>query len=310
MNVKKGLWLCFVSFMSFILVACSQDAQPYSDNEEQLLQQQINGMSESHVKLRTHVHKQTHSPSDVTSESSPVSDETPPLVGGSETTQRPHAPASNQMLQQKFPSTVMLRGPTDTNYVALTFDDGPDRRFTPQVLDVLKKHGVKATFFLMGSRVENLPSITRRIDREGHAIGNHTYWHPKLYAESLARSRWEITATDQLIEETLGYRTTLFRAPYGGLTEALVEQMADMGLSVIGWSVDSLDWKGISKEEVEQNVLSTAGPGSIILMHSGGHWTQDLSGMVAALDTIIPKLKQQGLQFVTIPEMLNIKDKV
>lgn len=215
-------------------------------------------------------------------------------------------PESNEALRAKYPNVIVSRGATDRMQLALTFDDGPDRTFTPQVLDVLKKHGVSATFFLMGSRAAALPDVTKRIADEGHIIGNHTYWHPKLYAESLERVHWELTETDKALQQITGQRPRLFRAPYGGLTSAIVEQLEKMEYSHIGWSVDSLDWKGLSKEEVMQNVMDQIHPGAIILMHSGGHWTQDLSGMVAALDELIPLLSEQGYEWVTIPDMLNI----
>lgn len=295
MSFRILLWrsLCFVCLM-VLAIGCSQNAHPYSDEE---------GYSHG-------LTKSLSTPGQTGSNLAPMSDG--PIAqpeGGAESVQRPMTPAANSVLQRKYPNTVVLKGPNNVDRIALTFDDGPDRRFTPQVLDVLQKHHVKATFFLMGSRVKGLPEVTQRIAREGHDIGNHTYWHPKLYAESVARGRWEIKETEQIIQEVVGYRTTLFRAPYGGLTEELVEEMADMGLTVVGWSVDSLDWKGLSKEEVEANVLKSTRPGSIILMHSGGHWTQDLSGMVAALDTIIPELKRRGLQFVTITDMFNLYSK-
>lgn len=236
-------------------------------------------------------------------------DAVPPLRGGPEKDERELKLVSNSILQRKFPQTLVMRGSLHDNRVALTFDDGPDRRFTPKVLDVLKKHHVKATFFVMGSRVKGLPDVTKRMHQEGHVIGNHTFWHPKLYEESLERMWWEVTETENAIAEVTGYPPKLFRAPYGGLNEKLLQKMAEMNLTVVGWSVDSLDWKGISAQEVENNVLGNTMPGSIILMHSGGHWTQDLSGMVEALDTIIPKLKKEGIQFVTVSELLNIADR-
>lgn len=228
------------------------------------------------------------------------------LAGGSETNNRVLKPMDNYVLQKKYPNVLVLRGSLHDNKVALTFDDGPDSRFTPRVLDVLKKHQVKATFFVMGSRVKGLPKVTKRIADEGHAIGNHTYWHPKMWQESEGRIRWEVMQTDEEIRNTVGYSPKLFRAPYGGLTDSMVEDLSKMNYAVVGWSVDSLDWSQIPADQIERNVMGNMHPGAIILMHSGGHWTQDLSGMVEALDIIIPKLKKEGLQFVTIPEMFNI----
>jgi peptidoglycan/xylan/chitin deacetylase (PgdA/CDA1 family) len=228
------------------------------------------------------------------------------LEGGSESAGRPLKQVSNHILQRRYPSVLVLRGPTNVQRVALTFDDGPDQRFTPQVLDVLKKHQVPATFFLIGARVTALPDVTRRIAEEGHAIGNHTYWHPKLWEESADRIRWEATETDRAIREIAGYSPKLFRPPYGGLNDDILKLLSEMNYSVIGWSVDSLDWKQIPADEVESNVLSNMHPGAIILMHSGGHWTQDLSGMIEALDRIIPKLKKEGVEFVTVPELIRV----
>ncbi|MDQ6421637.1 polysaccharide deacetylase family protein [Paenibacillus sp. LHD-117] len=231
------------------------------------------------------------------------------LAGGSETTERVLRPISNYELQKKFPNIFVLRGSLQKNRIALTFDDGPDRRFTPQVLDVLKKHNVKATFFLMGSRVAGHPDITRRIYQEGHSIGNHTYWHPKLWQESIDRMRWEVTQTDAEIKKVVGYSPKLFRAPYGGLNEQLLIEFGKMKFSVIGWSADSMDWTQIDSATVQKNVLSNLHPGAIVLMHSGGHWTQDLSGMVQAVDALIPLLKREGAEFVTIPQMFNLPEK-
>ncbi|WP_245976259.1 polysaccharide deacetylase family protein [Paenibacillus prosopidis] len=231
------------------------------------------------------------------------------LAGGSETTERVLRPISNYELQKKFPNILVLRGSLQKNRIALTFDDGPDRRFTPQVLDVLKKHNVKATFFLMGSRVEGHPDITRRIHQEGHSIGNHTYWHPKLWQESIDRMRWEVTQTDAAIQKVVGYSPKLFRAPYGGVNDQLLTEFGKMNFSVIGWSVDSMDWTQIDSATVQKNVLSNLHPGAVVLMHSGGHWTQDLSGMVQAVDALIPRLKREGAEFVTIPQMFNLPER-
>ncbi len=228
----------------------------------------------------------------------------PALEGGAENQKRVLQPLSNQVLQQRYPNVLLLHGTKTKNQVALTFDDGPDRRFTPMVLDTLKKYNVKATFFLVGARVAALPEVTRRIAREGHAIGNHTYWHPALYEHSTDRLKWEVTQTDQIIQNTIGMRPRLFRAPYGGLNHEIVQQLQREGYSVIGWDVDTLDWKQPGAAQIADVVLAHVHPGAIILMHSAGHWTQNLTGTAEALDTIIPELKRQGVQFVTIPKMI------
>lgn len=228
----------------------------------------------------------------------------PQLKGSPESEERqPHA-VSNYLLQREFPNIMVMGGSRQGNQIALTFDDGPDRSFTPQILDVLKKHHVKATFFLMGSRASALPEITRRIDAEGHEIGNHTYWHPNLAKGSVAAMRWEVTQTENVLQNILGYRPRLFRAPYGILNQDLVRELGRMNYRVVGWNVDSLDWRQLKADEVERNVLGNVHPGAIILMHSAGNWNQDLSGGVQALDRIIPRLQQSGLKFVTISELV------
>lgn len=232
----------------------------------------------------------------------------PQQEGGAEIDVRPLQPASNKELQRKYPNIVVLRGSLAEKKAALTFDDGPDLTYTPQVLDILNKHGVKATFFLMGARAAALPNMTRRIVEEGHVVGNHTYWHPQLYAESLERVHWEVTSTDDVLEQIIGYRPKLFRAPYGGLTEPIVEMLGEMNYSVIGWTVDSEDWKQLDAETVKRNVIDHMHPGAIVLFHSGGHWTQDLGGMTEALDEIIPYMQELGYEWVTVPELIGVNE--
>lgn len=232
----------------------------------------------------------------------------PQLTGGSERDVREPHPVSNEKLQKEHPNVVVLHGSPERNQVALTFDDGPDIRFTPQVLDVLAKHDVKATFFLIGARAKEHQEQVRRIDEEGHAIGNHTYWHPNLPKEELDRLHWELMQTEQVIEDIVGFKPRLFRSPYGALNEDIVKMLEGKNNTVIGWNVDSLDWKQLEAEVISDNVLSNVGLGSIILMHDGGDWTMDLSGTVQALDTIITKLKEDGTEFVTVPELIGVPE--
>jgi peptidoglycan-N-acetylglucosamine deacetylase len=237
-----------------------------------------------------------------------IGDDQPQLEGGSERDVREPHPVSNDKLQKEYPNILVLHGNPAENQVALTFDDGPDIRFTPQVLDVLAKHDVKATFFLIGARAGAHKEITKRIHDEGHAIGNHTYWHPNLPKESLERLRWELTETEQVIEDIIGFKPRLFRSPYGALNEEIVKMLGEMNHTVIGWDVDSVDWKQPGADIISDNVLSNVGFGSIILMHDGGDWSMDLSGTVQGLDSIISKLKEDETKFVTVPELIGIPE--
>ncbi|OIJ20793.1 chitooligosaccharide deacetylase [Anaerobacillus alkalidiazotrophicus] len=235
-------------------------------------------------------------------------DDFPELSGGAENPERNRQqPISNIILQQRYPETVVLQGPTTENRIALTFDDGPDPRFSEQVLDVLREYNIPATFFVMGSRAVAYPEIVERMVAEGHIIGNHTYFHPNLVKEAdLDTLEREVTRTEDVLNEILGYRTRLFRAPYGFLYNELVEKLAELNYSIIVWSVDSLDWEEEPPAEIAANVLNHVHPGAIILMHDGGDWDADRTNTIESLRQIIPTLQQQGYEFVTVPELLNI----
>lgn len=210
-------------------------------------------------------------------------------------------------LQNKYPDVMLYKANTNNKVIALTFDDGPDERFTPPILDVLKKHDVKATFFLLGSRIMKYPHVAKRIVEEDHSIGSHTYWHPDLTKTGVDNLVWEIEENEKEIELATKTKTNLFRAPYGAMNESLVEKLGEMDYRGIGWSVDSEDWRNLSAEKVKKNILADVHPGAIILMHSAGHWTQDLTGTVDALDEVIPMLKKKGYEFITVPEMWELK---
>lgn len=208
-------------------------------------------------------------------------------------------------LQAKYPNVMLYKANTDKKIIALTFDDGPDDKFTPQILNVLRKHNVKATFFLLGTRVHKHPNIAKQILDDGHTIGNHTYWHPELTKKHIDSMVLEIEQNEKELEKILQIKTNLFRAPYGALTEEHIQKLSELGYRVVGWSIDTEDWRNLPASEIKRKILIQLHPGAIVLMHSAGHWTQDLSGTVEALDEIIPLLKKEGYMFVTIPEMFN-----
>ncbi|MCM3639329.1 polysaccharide deacetylase family protein [Sporosarcina luteola] len=235
----------------------------------------------------------------------------PDLDGGSESSTRElQQPVDLRILQQRYPDVFFLRGPTDQKRIALTFDDGPDPRFTNEVLDVLKQYNVPATFFVLGSKAAAHPDIIKRYEADGHAIGNHTYYHPNLVEESdLETLEQEVTRTEDVLNDILGYRTSLFRPPYGFLYNELVEKLGDMNYFVIAWSLDTLDWQEDPPEVIASSVLDNIHPGAIILMHDGAESSGDRTNTIEALRQIIPTLQEQGYKFVTIPEMFNIPDR-
>ncbi|MCZ0701628.1 peptidoglycan/xylan/chitin deacetylase (PgdA/CDA1 family) [Natronobacillus azotifigens] len=241
------------------------------------------------------------------SSATPQREDFPNPEGGSELTERVRYPVSNYILQERYPEIMVLSGDRTKNQIALTFDDGPDPRFTPDVLDVLKEYDVQATFFVTGARAEEYPDLLQRINEEGHIIGNHTYGHPNLVEKAdLDVLESEVKRTEDIIAGFVGYRTKLFRAPYGFLYNELVETLGELNYSVVGWTVDSLDWQESEPEVISYNVLSNVHPGAIILMHDGAEWEGDRTNTIKSLHRIIPTLKDQGLEFVTVPELVDI----
>ena len=232
----------------------------------------------------------------------------PNLKGGPENPERVlPQPVDMTILQEQYPDTFILRGPTDQKRIALTFDDGPDPRFTEDVLNILNQYNVSGTFFLMGSRAIAYPEIVERINNEGHVIGNHTYFHPNLVKEAdIPTLEREVIRTENTLNDIIDYRTSLFRPPYGFLYNELVEKLAEMQYLIIGWSVDSLDWEEDPPEVIASNVLDNVHPGAIILMHDGADWDGNRTNTIAALRQIIPALQKQGYEFVTVPKLLNV----
>ncbi|WP_019535701.1 polysaccharide deacetylase family protein [Paenibacillus ginsengihumi] len=192
---------------------------------------------------------------------------------------------------------------TEAKQVALTFDDGPDAKYTPLILDILKEHDVKATFFVVGKQSEAFPDVLKRIHEEGHAIGNHSFAHADLSKLSAAEVQEDIAAADEAIARIVGASSALFRAPYGAESEAMRKHVADSGRQLVRWTVDTRDWAGTSPEEIMETVHRQLKPGGIILMHSFGGKQGKLDNTVKVLPQLIKDLREQGYRFVTVPEL-------
>lgn len=206
---------------------------------------------------------------------------------------------------------AICRVNTTQKVVALTFDDGPNPPFTNQILDVLKKHEVKATFFVVGQRAKQYPETVKLVYNAGHEIGNHSWSHHVLVGKSSKFIRQEIDSTDKLIKE-LGYTGTIyFRSPKGMKFITLSKILKQKGRYNILFDAVGWDWSRPGVKKIVNNVVVNVGPGSIILLHDGNgdnnYEITDRSQTVQATDIIIQKLKESGYKFVTISELLSLK---
>ncbi len=187
----------------------------------------------------------------------------------------------------------------DGPYVALTFDDGPDATTTPQLLDILKEKGVKATFFVLGQRVEANPAIVARAAAEGHEIGNHSYDHKFFTRIGLDGVKSQIERTNAAIEAATGKKPTLVRPPYGNTDPEISRLLnANYGMTIVLWDVDPLDWKIFDSANITSEVLKNVRPGSIVLSHDVHATT------VRSVANTIDGLRAKGFQFVTVSELI------
>lgn len=197
---------------------------------------------------------------------------------------------------------------TTDKVVALTFDDGPSGQWTPQVLDALKASGVKATFFVTGEHVEQEPDIARRIVREGHELGNHTYDHHLLLHASMEQFEEEITHAAGVIEKITGVQTFLFRPPKAWLTDQEKKRIGEMGYKVVLWTLNSKDWVTFDDKYIVSYLIKRVAPGDIILFHDGGGAFSTEGGnreeTVKSISRLVEKLRAKGYRCVTVSELI------
>ncbi|MGC8669195.1 MAG: polysaccharide deacetylase family protein [Chthonomonadales bacterium] len=202
---------------------------------------------------------------------------------------------------------IFSHAQTRRRVVALTFDDGPDPRYTPAVLRILKSEGVHATFFVCGDMVRAHPGLLRAIVRDGHVVGNHTDTHPHLELEKVPEIRREIEGCEHEIETVAGEHTYLFRPPRGLWSRGAFTVIRRSGYHIILWSL-AFDREAIhNPAALRRRVVSRAEPGDIILLHDGAHTTRDIRrATVRELRGVIRGLKQRGFTFATVPQLLRI----
>jgi peptidoglycan/xylan/chitin deacetylase (PgdA/CDA1 family) len=190
--------------------------------------------------------------------------------------------------------------------LALTYDDGPNDPHTLRLLEVLAKHNVRATFFMIGLYVKQRPDIVREVSRAGHVIGNHTFSHPLLTFKSVGEIAKELADCEDALNDAIGGHSNLFRPPFGGRRPAVLRVASKLGLETVMWNVTGYDWDAQSADDVERKVIRKVRGGNVILLHDGGHkeFGADRSRTVEASNRLISRYKSEGYEFVTVPEMM------
>ncbi len=213
-----------------------------------------------------------------------------------------------------FPSPYVITrwggGANNSKKIVLTFDDGPDRKYTPQILNILKKYNVPATFFLVGVNANLSPDIVRQEFQQGNEIGSHTYTHPNITNVSRGQLNFELDSTQRLIESILGRKTVLFRPPYAeDIEPSTPDQVGPLvavdkqGYYTVAMHIDPSDWSSPGVDTIVNNVIQSAknGDGNIVLLHDGGG---NRAQTVAALPRIIEGLQSEGFQIVSVANLI------
>jgi peptidoglycan/xylan/chitin deacetylase (PgdA/CDA1 family) len=204
----------------------------------------------------------------------------------------------------------MLVAGSNPNEIALTYDDGPNDEATERLLEVLARHEVHATFFVIGSFVRQRPELVRAIAAAGHLVGNHTMTHPWLSWQSAARIREELAGCNAVLEDTLGAPVRFFRAPHGARRPAVLQIARELGLTAVQWNITAFDWNPISADEifgtVTKGVARNRGRkrGSNVLLHDGGHLGigQPRLSTVEATRRLLELYQPAGAKFVTVAD--------
>jgi peptidoglycan/xylan/chitin deacetylase (PgdA/CDA1 family) len=206
---------------------------------------------------------------------------------------------------QLFGRTFVGNG-YDSRQIALTFDDGPNDPDTLKLLEILDTHGIKATFFMIGRHVAMRPKIAEAVARAGHVIGNHTFSHPNLIFCSWRQIRQQLEDCERALTDAVGEHSRLFRPPHGGRRPDVLRIVRQAGLTPVMWSAAGYDWNSDPASQIETKVVRQASGGAVILLHDGSHLCMgsDRSQTLIATGNLIQRCQDQGLRFVTVPEMM------
>ncbi|HKP15275.1 MAG TPA: polysaccharide deacetylase family protein [Gemmatimonadaceae bacterium] len=199
---------------------------------------------------------------------------------------------------------VLTRLPGDEPVVSITFDDGPNPRATPRILEVLRREGVRATFFVLGRHAERWPELVRRAALDGHQLGNHGYFHRKLHRRSPGYVRDDLTRGTEQIVRASGVRPRHFRAPHGFRSPWVTPIAASLGQRTVGWSLGVWDSERPGAEVITERTLAGMHAGSILLLHDGDGYDPDGDRLqtAEALPAILDGLRGRGFRFTTLPD--------
>lgn len=213
--------------------------------------------------------------------------------------------SSQEQRAELYPHAYYLMGDPEKKQIALTFDDGPSI-YTRKIVEKLNDNNIKATFFMVGYKIEQNIELVKEIHQYGHVIANHSWDHTNAKEYDSASAYWQaqVEPTNKLIRKITHIETPLFRPPYGKLLNEQIPMLLDKETKIIIWSIDTKDWddKTNNAQNVAEKATTLAHPGGIILMHDGGGNRQ---GTLDALDNIIKHYQALNYEFVTVNQMIN-----
>lgn len=202
-----------------------------------------------------------------------------------------------------FSDKVIKKFHTSTNTIVLTFDDGPDPRYTPELLDVLRTNNVKCTFFVLASQAEKYPYLIKRIASEGHCIGLHSFKHTNAIFTSPRKTKKDLEKSLEILGE-LGINIDLFRPPWGMFNPLTYYYAKLHNFKVILWSLHAMDWsRWVNSDYIKKRIIKRVRPGDIILLHDGRGANNAPRRTICALKTILPALKKAGYDFAMAKDL-------
>ncbi len=306
-SVRNRLSAALVGLMTAALAACSQQAAPEEVVEPASpVVEEHESVVKPEKKPTRPTNQENRQPAEKAVEKQQVAPEPPPAPEPSPVSVEAPAPAPTfspvepaTPFVPSAPGKRIAQVSVPGSYVAVTFDDGPSATLTPQVLDIFKRHGARATFFVLGRNANRNRSILARAVSEGHEVGAHTWSHINMRASSEDTIKRELDRTNAVIEEASGQRVKVMRPPYGATNKQLVNMVYNRyGTPSILWDVDTNDWRKPGVQKVVNRAVGKAKPGSIILLHDIHPSTLE------AVEDIVTGLQARGFKLVTVSELI------